>query len=267
MGLEDGRYLGRDPERVLVVRTTNPPTPARRRLGRAKPKDADPKAPPPAVPMTTLTVITPEPLGDSEAATGWLEAQRGDHDALEDSIHAALELVNAAIHAHRAAVADPSIPDVGAEAALTVRVGFGEGDALADGRYSEAVEVPSAERRRRRSDALRPTERVAGVLAGRESVATCELLLLRARADVDADRTREASLEIRTAVAALLAERASFDANGQEGDIQALKESQEAINAAGEAALAGDLSADQIETAVAALKVAERVLRRQRAAR
>jgi hypothetical protein len=232
-----------------------------------KPKDADPKAPPPAVPMTTLTVITPEPLGDEPEANSWLEARRGDQDALEASIHSALELVNAAIHAHRAAVADPTIPDVGAEAALTVRVGFGEGDALADGRYSEAVEVPSSERRRRRSDALRPTERVAGVLAGRESVATCELLLLRARADVDADRNREAALEIRTAVAALLAERASFNADGQDADIESLKASQEAINAVGEAALAGGLSADQAETAVAALKVAERILRRQRAFR
>jgi hypothetical protein len=217
--------------------------------------------------MTTLTVITPEPLGDEAAANSWLETRRRDQDALETSIHAALELVNAAIHAHRAAVADPTIPDVGAEAALTVRVGFGEGDALADGRYSEAVEVPSSERRRRRSDALRPTERVAGVLAGRESVATCELLLLRARADVDADRNREAALEIRTAVAALLAERATFNADGQDADIEALRASQQAINAVGEAALAGEPSGDQVETAVAALNVAERVLRRQRAFR
>jgi hypothetical protein len=267
VGLEDGRYLGRDPERVLVVRTANPPSPPRRRLSRAKPKDADPAASPPPVPMTTLTVITPEPLGDEPAASSWLEAQRRDQDAVEDGVRAALELANQAIHAHRAAVADPTIPDVGAEAALTVRVGYGEGDALADGHYTEAIELPTSERRQRRSDALRPTERVAGVLAGRESVAACELLLLRARADVDAGRDREAALQIRTAVAALLAERTSFDASGQGADIEALKGSQEAVNSVGEAALAGDLSADQVETATAALRVSERVLRRQRAAR
>jgi hypothetical protein len=252
---------------VLVVRTTNPPAPTRRRLGRSKPKDADPEAQPPAVPMTTLTVITPEPLGDAEAATAWLEARRRDQDARDDAIASALALANQAIHAHRAAVGDPGIPDVGSEAALAVRIGFGEGEDLADGRYTEAIEVPNSERRHRRAQALRPTERVAGVLAGREHVATCELLLLRARADLDAGRDREAALQLRTAVAALLAERAIFTADGQEADIEALKASQEAVNAIGEAALVGELSAEQVEPATEALKVAERVLRRQRAAR
>jgi hypothetical protein len=250
-----------------VVHTTNPRAQPRRRLGRAKPKDADPKATTPAVPMTTLTVISPEPLGDRAAAVAWLEAQRGDDEGLDTAIVAALELANQAIHAHRAAVADPGIPDVGTDAALAVRVGFGEGEELADGHYSEAIEVPNSERRRRRSEALRPTERVAGVLAGREHVAACELLLLRARTDVDAGRGREAGLQLRTAVAALLAERAAFTAEGQDPDIETLKASQDAVNAAGEAALRGDLSAEQSETVVDALKVAERVLRRERASR
>jgi hypothetical protein len=252
---------------VLVVRTTNPPAPPRRRLGRAKPKDADPEATPPAVPMTTLTVITPEPLGDDEAAAAWLEERRRDHEAIEAAIAAALELVNGAIHAHRAAVADPTIPDVGADAALAVRIGFGEGDALADGRYSQAIDVPSSERRQRRTHALQPTERVAGVLAGREQVAACELLLLRARADVDAGRSREAALQLRTAVAALLAERTSFAADGQEADIEALTASQEAVNAAGEAALVGEPGPEQVVTVTEALRTAERILRRERAFR
>jgi hypothetical protein len=267
VGLEDGRYLGRDPERVLVVRTTNPQTPPRRRLGRAKPKDTDPNVPTSAVPMTTLTVITPEPLGDRAAATAWLEAQRHDEDALDAAIVSALELANQAVHAHRAAVADPGIPDVGSDAALAVRVGFGEGEELVDGHYSEAVDVPSSERRRRRSEALRPTERVAGVLAGRESVAACELLLLRARTDVDAGRDRESALQLRTALAALLAERETFGAEGQAPDIETLKAAQAGVNAAGEAALAGELSPEQVKTVSDALGVAERILRRERASR
>ena len=44
VGLEDGRYLGREPERVLVVRVADAPPQPRRRLGRAKPKNADPEA-------------------------------------------------------------------------------------------------------------------------------------------------------------------------------------------------------------------------------
>jgi hypothetical protein len=108
---------------------------------------------------------------------------------------------------------------------------------------------------------------VASVLAGREQVAACELLLLRARTDVDAGRDREAALQLRTAVAALLAERSSFTAGGQEPDIEALKASQEAVNAAGEAALVGEPSVEQAETVTKALGIAERVLRRERAAR
>jgi hypothetical protein len=216
---------------VLVVGIANPPAPPpKRRLGRTKSKDADPDATVAPVPMTTLTVITPEDVGDAEA---WLAGVRADDATIDATIAAALELVNGAIHAHRAAVGDPSIPDVAAEAALAVRIGFGTGEDLADGRFTEAVEIPASERRLRRTEALRPTERVAGVLAGRESVAACELLLLRARADLDAGRAREGALQLRSGVAAMLAERASFDAAGQEADIGALTAAQEAVNAAG----------------------------------
>jgi hypothetical protein len=267
VGLDEGRYLGRDPERVLVVRITNPPAPQRRRLGRAKPKDADPAAATPAVPLTTLTVIRPQELGETDAAATWLGNIRADDNAIEAAIADGLALVNRAVHAHRAAVGDPGIADVAADAALVVRIGFGDGDELADGHYAEAIDIPVSERRRRRVEALRPTERVAGVLAGRESVAACELLLLRARADLDAGRSREAALQLRTAVAALLAERSSFTADGQEADIEALTAAQEAVNAAGEAALAGEPSVEQGGTVTEALRIAERVLRRERASR
>ena len=63
MGLEDGRYLGREPERVLVVGVADAPPPPRRRLGRAKPRDSDPAAPRTPVPVTTLTAIRTEELG------------------------------------------------------------------------------------------------------------------------------------------------------------------------------------------------------------
>ncbi len=267
VGLEEGRYLGRDPDRVLVVRIANPPAPQRRRLRRTKPKDSDPAAAPDPVPMTVLTVITPDSLGDNAAATAWLGAIRDEDEAIDAAIAAALELVNRAIHAHRAAVGDPGIPDVVAEAALAIRIGFGDGDALADGRYSSAVEVPASDRRRRRVEALRPTERVAGVLAGREQVAACELLLLRARADLDAGRTREAALQLRPAVEAMLAERATFMADGQDKDFEALTAGAPAVEGAASAALTSEPSAEHVEAASAALAIAERVLRRERASR
>ncbi len=69
VGLEDGRYLGREPERVLVVRVSGLPAPRRRRLRRAKPTEAQPGARVETVPLTSLTAIRPESLGDEDAAS------------------------------------------------------------------------------------------------------------------------------------------------------------------------------------------------------
>ena len=148
-----------------------------------------------------------------------------------------------------------------------MRLGFGEGDELADGRYSAAIEVPASERRQRRVEALRPTERVAGVLAGRENVAACELLLLRARADLDAGRAREAALQLRAGLEAMLADRGEFAADGQEADLSALEDARGGVEAAAESALAGDLSEAPALSVSEALRLAERVLRRERASR
>ena len=100
-----------------------------------------------------------------------------------------------------------------------MRVGFGSGDELADGRWSEAIELPRRERRRRRAEALRPQERLAAVLGGREHVDACETLLLRARLDLDQDRFREAALQLRIGLEALLAELPGREGRDQEGDL------------------------------------------------
>ena len=264
MGLEDGRYLGREPERVLVVRVADAPPHPRRRLGRAKPKDADPEAGPAPVPVTTLTAIRPQELGDESAAGAWLAALRGDPDAIADEIAEALRLINLAVHAHRAAALDPQIADVSAGPALAVRVGFGTGDELAESRYSQALEVPHSERRRR-AEVLRPQERVAEVLGGRSAVAACELLLIRARSDLDAGREREAALQLRVGLEALLAEREALAAPDQDADFAALGERRAITGEAANAALAGELSPERAAEIAETLRICERVLRRKRA--
>lgn len=264
MGLEQGRYLGREPERVLIVRVADAPPQPRRRLSRAKPKDADPKGPPARVAVTTLTVIRPQDLGDQNAARGWLTGLRDNPEALASEIAEALTLVNLAVHAHRAAALDPQLADVGAAGALAVRVGFGGGDALAEGRFAEAIEVPHSERRRR-SDLLRPQERVAEVLGRRGSVAACELLLIRARADLDAGRTREAALQLRVGLEALLAEREALAAPDQESDFAALTERRTITGEAANEALAGELAEPRAAEVTETLRLCERVLRRKRA--
>jgi hypothetical protein len=264
VGLEDGRYLAREPERVLVVGVANAPSPPRRRLGRAKPRDADPAAPAQAVPVTTLTAIRTEELGDEAAARAWLTALRDDPEAIAAELSRALQLINVAVHAHRAAALDPQIPDVGAGGALAVRVGFGTGDELAEGRYSEAIEIPHSERRRR-AELLRPQERVAEVLGGRAAVAACELLLIRARSDLDAGRTRETALQLRVGLEALLAEREALDAPDQDNDFGALAERRSITGEAANEALAGDLSPERTAEVTETLRLCERVLRRKRA--
>ena len=264
VGLEDGRYLGREPERVLVVRVAGLPAPRRRRLRRVKPTAAEPGARVKTVPLTSLTAIRPEALGDEAAAGDWLENLRGDQKAVEAAIADALLLINEAIHASRTATLDAHRADVDSEHALAVRIGYGGGDELADGRWEEAIEVPHGERRRR-AEVLRPQERIAAVLGGRERVAGCELLLLRARADVDAARTREAALQVRVGLEALLAERSAFATSGQEQDLAALGERRKLTGEAANEALEGELSEERAAEVVETLKLCERVLRRRRA--
>jgi hypothetical protein len=268
VGLDPGRYLERDdagsPQRVLVVEVDGAPPPPRRRFGKPKPKPADPAGADPTVPLTTLTVIRPEPLGDEAAAQDWLAGLRDDSGRAGTELAEALRLANRAIHAHRTSVLDPNLPDVAAEHALAVRIGFGTGDELADGAFTEAFEVPRAARRRR-GEALRPQERLASVMRGDERIAACELLILRARADLDAARTREAALQLSVALPALLAERAQFAADGQAEDLAALEERAGAVKIAADEALAGDVSEARVATTRETLEFAERVLRRQRA--
>src|SRR5207247_2674377 len=96
--------------------------------------------------------------------------------------------------AHRVAAADPWAIEVSPAHALVVRVGYGSGDLVAEGRYDDALELPrtdaSALARGRRGDAAGPGERLAAILSGRDELLACEELVLRARADLEADRPR-----------------------------------------------------------------------------
>ena len=263
VGLEQGRYLGSDPERVLVVTVAGAPTPPRRRLGRVKPRTPTP-TPTPTVPLTTLTVVRPDPLGGEPGAERWLGELRDDPDAMAEEVRDAVVFVNGALHAHRAAVLDPDLADVTAPHALAVRIGFGSGDELADGRFTRAFEVPRSARRRR-GEVLRPQERVAGVLGGRETVAACELLVLRARSDLDAGRGREAALQLRVGLEALLAEREVLAAPGQDEDLAALGERRSITGQAANEALGGELGDGRMAEVTETLRLCERVLRRRRA--
>jgi hypothetical protein len=116
-------------------------------------------------------------------------------------------------------------------------------------------------------DALRPQERLAELLAGREPIDVCETLLLRVRADVDQNRMREAALQLGPALDALLAEVPERSGPGQEEDLAELRNRREAIGRAAQDALRGDLSVERASEIAEALRICERVLRRRQALR
>jgi hypothetical protein len=207
LGPRDGRFLvraeaGEQPEQVIVLRTLG--APERRRL-RGRRGTVIHEAQPEPVPTSRATVITPEPFSDTGTATAWLERLRSD-GGRPPEVDAAILVINRALHAYRTAEADPAARDVSPRQALVVRVGFGLGESVAEGGYGGAWELPGERPRLARRSMEAPEERFAALLGAREPMLACEELLLRARADLDARRTREASLQAALALRTLLAE-------------------------------------------------------------
>ena len=94
--------------------------------------------------------------------------------------------------------ADPGVAPLTRARALAVRVGVGAGEQVADGRWASAALVPPpAAGRGSRTAGLRPTERLAAMLANRDVALACEELTLRARADADAGRWRDCAFQLR----------------------------------------------------------------------
>jgi hypothetical protein len=266
LGIDDGRYLLRSDdlegeETVVVIQTLGTPPP-RRRARRRRPRRAAPDSTP-ALPLTRLTVIPAEPGPASESARE-LERIARDPDAAEAAVTAGLRSANRILGVHRVVTADPYGHEISRDTALVTRVGYGAGEEVADGRWEDALEIPPPERHLRRVEALRPQERLAAVLARRESIDVCERLLLRARADVDQGRLREAALQLRVGIEAMLAELPGRYGPDQGEDLAALERRREATAVLADEALRSAPppgSADQIAETLA---ICERVLRRRR---
>jgi hypothetical protein len=207
-------------------------------------------------------VIALDRIAAGEDPERWLDGLAGDRDALDAEAADAARELNTVLRAHRAAAADPYVRDVAPHGATAVRVGYGSGEEVADGRFSEARELPppaAHSRIRRRSEALAPDERLAALIGHREEALTCEELVLRARMDLDAGRPREAALQARVALEAALAELGSGGA--ELGDVR-----DDVARAANEA-LAGEPGAGLQERVAAAVAAIERAIRRRRVRR
>jgi hypothetical protein len=280
----DGRYLARaggeegGAQSVLVIETLGATAPPSRRRRRARP--AEPGIEPSLLPLSRVTAVRAfEPLGSDEEAARWLDRAVASEDAVDAVVEEGIGLVNRALHAHAAASGDPHVHELSPGRATAVRIGYGSGEEVAVGSFAAAREVDvraggGAKRRagasagprsRRRAEELRPQERVAAVLGGRERVDACETLLLRARADLDAGREREAALQLRVGLEALLVElRGALADPEHEEDMAELSARRSEAGDAANMALKGKLDAERTRNVNELLSLSERVLRRRR---
>lgn len=180
------------------------------RLRRGKVQAIDPPAPVEPLPLTRATLIRPIPFSSGAEADAWLSEVCSDPETWRALAAEAAAQLNRALHAYKTSAGDPYVAEVSSSKAIAVRFGYGSGEEVADGRWRRANELSERERRKllsRDYEALRPQERMAAVLGGRERVAPYEGLVLLARSDLDAGRVEAAALALRAALEALLADQ------------------------------------------------------------
>ena len=263
LGPADGRYIVRghagEPEYVLVIGTLGAPVRrgALRRRRATRPRPVAPSAAPATAIATRATLIGARPL--EEPGEQWLR-----HADLQAEADRGIAALNRVLHAQRIAAADPALAPLTRERALAVRVGVGAGEQVADGRWASAVLVPApaAGGRGSRVAGLRPTERLAAMLANRDVALACEELTLRARADADAGRWRDCAFQLRAAYEAALAELLPWSGQSDIDErLAELAELQPAVAGAAEAAREGGVDEDRIAELSQALARLEAALR------
>jgi hypothetical protein len=227
--------------------TTTLGAPQRRLLGnRPRPAGTEP-AP---VPTARATLVAANSFDSEADAAAWLKA------AGEVDIDEAIVVLNRVLHLQRTAAADAFVREVARAQALVARVGYGEGEEVAHGRWTEATTFPvPREPRTRRAAALRPQERLAALLSGRDVPLAAEELALRARRDLQSDRRREAALQLRIALEVALAELEPWrDELGER--LAELRDARGVVANAANAALQGGIDD---ETAAEVERVLERL--------
>lgn len=255
------RYAGDDARQVIVIGGLE--APRLRRLGGARRQRARAAEPEPAaVEVTRATVVGADALPGGEAgAAAWLEQAAG-RDAAPARVAEALAVLNSALHARRIAAADAFAVELAPGGALVTRIGYGNGDQVADGRWTAARELPPERPRPRREAALRPQERFAALLAARDAALASELLALRARLDVEQGRAREAALQLDAALGAALSELEGWsELAGMPERLDELRALAPGVAAAAAAARAGTLDGTGeagVERALARLEAALR---------
>jgi hypothetical protein len=245
LGPADGRYLLRrldggqegEPEHVVVLNTVGA---ARRGVFGRRSRTRRTDAAPAPVPVARATVIDPVSLSSEAQARAWLRELDPEREA-----DAATRVLNRVLYSQRIAAAAPHLHEIAPGQALAIRAGYGIGEQVADGEWRDARElVLSRTRALRRSTVLRPQERLARLLSGRERALLCEELILRARADLDAQRTAPAAIGLERAYAAALVELPGERRADLHARVQELARLSLGVEEAATAALAGERDID-----------------------
>lgn len=119
--------------------------------------------------MTRITVAHSEPFEGASEASAWLQETAADGKARSAAARQALELLNRALDALREAAEDPLVAEVGLTGALAIRLGYGTGEQLADGLWTEARQLPEPPPPRHLE--LDPQQHVAEALGGLDTEA------------------------------------------------------------------------------------------------
>lgn len=256
LGPPAGRYVLRDHAgeadlRVLVVALLG--APQRRLLGKRKARDASPE---PAPVTTSRATLIRGAKVDEREAKAWIDDPWAP-------VPEELGVLNEVIAAYRVASTDWFVREVDETQAIAIRVGYGRGEEVAEGRWTAAVEPGERpEPRRKRAATLRPQERLAALLGGRDAALACEELALRCRGDLEAGRYREAALELRVALEAAIAELEPWRDSGDLATrIGELRDHRGRVGDAANAALRGGLDEPTIDDVYEVLGRIEAALR------
>jgi hypothetical protein len=197
-----------------------------------------------------------DPLSSPEAGAAWLTG------AGEPELHAGLAVLNRALHSHRLASADPHVHGIGRRDALVARLGYGAGEEVSEGLWTDARDLIDPGPRRRRTKIPAAQARLAALLTGRHAALASEELALRARLDLDEGREREAALQVLVALDAALAELPGDPAAPALVDrLEELRGLRDGAAAAAQSALAGSLGPSERQATAFALGRIEAALR------
>ena len=220
--------------------------------------------------MVTVTLVRAhEPLGSESEAAAWV-ARLDEDDFTQALLDEALDSLDRALAAEAAATSRPFAESPALEQIVGARIGYGDGDRLADGRFIDAFDIDArggtASPRRERRGRTRPVARIAAILGGKDEAMACEFLVPRVRADFDAGRIYTAALAIETAARATVVEMdAALDVPDHEADLDELERMLPGLTMVTDRALGDGRTweglADEIE---GPLRLAERVIRRRR---